>query len=181
MDKKKRRLVIRTILLSVFVTLIGYVLYTNLTNSNNGVVQTGDQAPDFQLETLEGEIVKLSDYKGQGVFLNFWATYCPPCKEEMPYMQNQFEEFKYKGVTILAVDVGEPKVTVDKFAKRYGLTFPILLDQNQEVLDSYGVGPIPVTFLIDEEGKVVDRVTASLSEETIKKYMHSIMPEKYKD
>ncbi|MGM0867513.1 MAG: thiol-disulfide oxidoreductase ResA [Bacillota bacterium] len=181
MDKKKRRLVIRIILLSIFTTLIGYLLYTNITNSNSGVIHAGDQAPDFQLETLEGETVKLSDFKGQGVLLNFWATYCPPCKEEMPYMQNQYEEFKDKGVTILAIDVGEPKVTVDKFAKRYGLTFPILLDQNQEVLDSYGVGPIPVTFLIDEDGKVIERVTASLSEETIKNYMNSIMPEKYKE
>jgi peroxiredoxin len=181
MDKKKRRLVIRISLLSIFTTLIGYVLYTNLTNSNSGVIQAGDQAPNFQLETLEGETVKLSDFKGQGVFLNFWATYCPPCKEEMPYMQNQYEEFKDKGVTILAIDVGEPKVTVEKFAKRYGLTFPILLDQNQEVLNSYGVGPIPVTFLIDEDGKVVERVTASLSEEAIKNYMISIMPEKYKE
>ncbi|WP_201715578.1 thiol-disulfide oxidoreductase ResA [Rossellomorea arthrocnemi] len=181
MDKKKRRLVIRISLLSIFTFLIGYVLYTNITNSNSGMIQAGDQAPDFQLETLKGETVKLSDFKGQGIFLNFWATYCPPCKEEMPYMQNQYEEFKDKGVTILAIDVGEPKVTVDKFAKRYGLTFPILLDQNQEVLDSYGVGPIPVTFLIDEDGKVVERVTASLSEEIIKNYMNSIMPEKYQE
>ncbi|PGT79576.1 thiol-disulfide oxidoreductase ResA [Bacillus sp. AFS040349] len=174
--QKKRRLIVRAGILIGFVAVIAYILYTNFFNNDNGLITEGDIAPDFQLQTLDGETVRLSDYKGQGVFLNFWATYCPPCKEEMPYMQNQYEEFKDKGVTILAIDVGEPKLTVEKFVKRHGLTFPILLDQNEDVLDSYGVGPIPVTFLIDKDGKVVDRITAGLTEEDIKKYLTRIMP-----
>jgi peroxiredoxin len=173
---KKRRLIVRAGILIGFVAMIIYVLYSSIFNNDNGMVSRGDQAPDFQLQTLDGKTVRLSDYRGQGVFLNFWATYCPPCKKEMPYMQNQYEKFKDKGVTILAVDVGEPKLTVEKFVKRYGLTFPILLDEKEEVIDLYGVGAIPVTFLIDKNGKVVDRITASLTEEDIKEYMTQIMP-----
>jgi peroxiredoxin len=173
---KRKRMIARTLVLTSFVLLIGYVIYTNVFNNENGVIAAGDKAPDFQLKTLEGETVKLSDYRGQGVFLNFWATYCPPCKEEMPHMESQYHEFKDKGVTILAIDVGEPPLTVERFVKRYGLSFPILLDEREEVLNLYGVGPIPVTFLIDKDGKVVDRITAGLSEEDIKKYMTKIMP-----
>lgn len=177
---KKTRLIVRTSILIAFVGIVLYVLYTNFLNTNDGIINAGDQAPDFQLKTLEGETVNLSDYRGQGVFLNFWATYCPPCKEEMPYMQSQYEVFKDKGVTILAVDVGEPKLTVEKFVKRYELTFPILLDYRQEVVNAYGVGAIPVSFLIDENGKVVDRITAGLTESQIYKYMEKITPESEK-
>lgn len=166
----------RVSILVIFVGLVGYMLYTNVINNDKGKISTGDIAPDFQLKTLDGKTIKLSDYKGQGVFLNFWATYCPPCKKEMPYIENQYQKFKNKGVTVLAVDVGEPKLTVDKFVQRYDLSFPILLDSREEVLDPYGIGPIPVTFLIDKNGKVVDRITAGLSEETIKQYMQKIKP-----
>lgn len=175
---KKSRLIVRTSILIGFIALVLYVLYTNFFNVDDGIVSKGDQAPDFQLKTLEGETVNLSDYRGQGVFLNFWATYCPPCKEEMPYMQSQYELFKDKGVTILAVDVGEPKLTVEKFVKRYGLTFPVLLDERQEVLNLYGVGAIPVSFLVDENGKVVDRITAGLTESQIHNYMKQILPDR---
>lgn len=173
---KKKRLFLRVSILVIFIGLVGYVLYSNVFNNDKGNISAGDLAPDFQLKTLDGKIVKLSDYRGQGVFLNFWATYCPPCKKEMPYIESQYQKFNSQGVTVLAVDVGEPKLTVDKFVQRYRLTFPILLDSREEVLDPYGIGPIPVTFLIDKNGKVVERITAGLSEEAIRKYMLKIKP-----
>ncbi len=171
--------IIKTSILIGLAAIIAYALYNNfldIKNSGN-VVASGDQAPDFQLTTLEGETVKLSDYKGQGVFLNFWASYCPPCKEEMPYMQSHYEVFKDKGVVILAINIGEPKHVVESFVSENGFTFPILLDPNQEVVNSYGVVAIPVSFLIDENGKVVDRITASLTESQIAEYMKLILPE----
>ncbi|SDJ13130.1 AhpC/TSA family protein [Alteribacillus bidgolensis] len=84
----------------------------------------GDIEPNFQLETLEGETVELNDYRGQSVFLNFWGTYYPPCEEEMPYMENQYQEYKDKGVEILAVNVGESELAVERFVDRHPLSFP---------------------------------------------------------
>ncbi len=179
MNKKKRRLLFRISILSLFLIAIGFMLYQNFTEDRE-LITAGDKAPDFVLETLSGEKVQLSDYRGQGVFLNFWATYCPPCKKEMPFMENQYQYFKDKGVQVLAVDVGEPKVTVKSFVNEYGLSFPVPMDQDKDVLNAYGVGPIPVTFLINKDGVVEDRITAGLTEEDIRKYMKQIQPEKYK-
>ncbi|RLQ92798.1 thiol-disulfide oxidoreductase ResA [Planomicrobium sp. Y74] len=175
----KKRSILKTSFLVGIAALIIYVLYTNLSDikKSGAALSIGDDAPDFQLINLEGETVKLSDYRGQGVFLNFWATYCPPCKKEMPFMQNQYELFKEKGVTILTVDIAEPHPVVEKFAVKYGLTFPILLDLNQETMDLYDVAAIPVSFLIDENGKVVDRISSSLTESQIADYMEQIMPD----
>lgn len=175
MKKKKNRLVIRSVILLVLVAAVGYTIYSSIF-SDRGVVNKGDQAPDFQVTTLDGETMRLSDYKGQGVFLNFWATYCPPCKEEMPYMENQYHLFKEKGVEILAINVGEPALTAEKFVDRYGLTFPIPLDEREEIYKAYGVGPIPTTFLIDKDGNVIDRVTKGLTEQEIAEMMARIQP-----
>ncbi len=95
---------------------------------------------------MEGEQVELADYEGQGVFLNFWGTFCPPCEDEMPYMENQYEVYEDQGVEILAVNVGESDLVVDRFVSRHALTFPILLDEDQAVLDHYGVGPLLLLF-----------------------------------
>lgn len=165
----------RASILIIIVVAIGYTIYSSIFNESK-VVKAGDIAPDFQLQTLDGEPVQLSDYKGKGVFLNFWATYCPPCKDEMPYMDNQYKAFKDQGVEILAVNVGEPSLTAEKFVKRYDLSFPVLMDGREEVYRAYGVKPIPATFLIDKDGKVIDRVTKGLSEEEIKEMMERIVP-----
>ncbi len=178
MCDKGRSIRKQSILVGVAIVII-YVLFTNLSDiqKNEEVLSIGDEAPDFQLTTLEGKTVNLRDYRRKGVFLNFWATYCPPCKKEMPFIQNQYELFKEKGIIILAVDVAEPQPVVEKFALKYGLTFPILLDLNQETMDLYDVAAIPVSFLIDENGKVVDRITAGLTESQIADYMKQLMPE----
>lgn len=175
MDKKKKRLMMRTVILLVLIVAVGYTLITNVFNDHK-VIKAGDQAPNFQLTTLDGETVLLSDYRGKGVFLNFWATYCPPCKTEMPFMENQYEKFKEKGVEILAVNVGEPALTAETFVDRYELSFPVPLDEREEVYKAYGVKPIPATFLIDKNGKVIDRVTKGLTEQEIAEMMARIQP-----
>ncbi|UOR12035.1 thiol-disulfide oxidoreductase ResA [Halobacillus amylolyticus] len=175
MKNRKKRFIMRVSILSVFALIIGFVLYQNFTKGS-GVVNAGDMAPDFNLETLSGETIQLSDYRGQGVFLNVWATYCKPCEKEMPYIESQYQYFKDKGVKVLAVDVGESEVTVRSFVERKGMTFPVLMDHGEQLLDIYGIGPIPVTFLIDENGKVVDRITAGMTEKEIHDYMKRIQP-----
>ncbi|SDJ24871.1 thiol-disulfide oxidoreductase ResA [Alteribacillus bidgolensis] len=175
MNKKRRRLYIRSSILGVLAVLIGYVLYSNFTGEDT-LVKEGETAPNFELRTLEGGTVELEDYRGQGVFLNFWGTYCPPCEEEFPYIENQYMEYQEKGVEVLAVNVGESDLAVERFVDRHNLSFPILMDEQKAVLDRYGVGPLPSTFLINEEGEIIDILTGGMTEEDIQEYMERIKP-----
>lgn len=112
----------------------------------------GDIAPDFQLQTLDGEQVKLSDYRGSRVMLNFWATWCPPCRAEMPDMERFHQD---KEVVVLAVNLTDTESTIKQvkdFVNEYSLTFPILLDEVIEVANTYAVQPIPTSFMIDSNG-----------------------------
>jgi len=172
---KRKRLLIRTFILLILFGAVGYTLYSNFTKDRE-VISRGSTAPNFSLETLDGEKVKLSDLQGKGVFLNFWGTWCKPCEKEMPFMENQYKLFKDKGVEVLAVNIAEGNVAVSSFVKKHNLTFPILMDRGSVVTDLYNIGPIPTTILIDKEGKVVKSITGTMTEYDIKNYMESIAP-----
>ncbi|MEH7176727.1 thiol-disulfide oxidoreductase ResA [Neobacillus vireti] len=173
---KKRRLVMRTTILVILAAAVTYTLYANLTKDNRMKVEVGKQAPDFALVDMNGEKHKLSDYKGQGVFLNFWGTWCKPCEAEMPYINNQYNHFKDSGVQVLAVNVSESELAVNHFAERKKLDFPIVIDTDGQVQTAYGINPLPATFLIDKDGKVVKYHTGTMTERTVKEYMEKIKP-----
>jgi thiol-disulfide isomerase/thioredoxin len=123
----------------------------------------GQPLIDIQGATLDGQPVKLSDFKGQPIMLNFWATWCPPCRFEMPWMEQAYQRHKDEGLVIVAVDAGERVVpeavtaTVQSFATATGLTFPILLAEDPYTPQAqYYVSSLPSSFLIDREGKIVD-------------------------
>jgi len=122
-------------------------------------VELGARAPDFTLTNLQGEQVKLSQFRGQVVLVNFWATWCPPCREEMPSMESLHRRFKDQGLVLLALNVDEDGApAVNDFLKGKDYTFPILLDTGAEVQDLYRVFRFPETFVIDRNGNIVDRV-----------------------
>ncbi|MGG1675093.1 thiol-disulfide oxidoreductase ResA [Neobacillus sp. NRS-1170] len=173
---KKRRLVIRTVILLVLGAAVIYTLYANFTKDNKLKVAVGETAPDFVLTDMQGNKHRLSDYRGQGVFLNFWGTWCPPCKKEMPYINNQYQQFKDKGVQVLSVDIQESELAVNQFAEHYKLDFPIMIDTDKEVMTAYGIDPLPATFLIDKNGKVVKYNTGEMSENTVREFMEQIKP-----
>lgn len=115
-------------------------------------LEVGNLAPDFKLPTLDGETIQLSELRGERVMVNFWATWCPPCRAEMPDMQKFHEN---KDINILAVNLTETEgdlMNVQNFIQEYGLTFPILKDENTEVANTYQIQPIPSTFMIDSNG-----------------------------
>jgi len=117
-------------------------------------LDVGNLAPDFQLTTLNGEETSLSDYRGSKVMLNFWATWCPPCRAEMPDMEKFYQD---TDIEILAVNLTETENHVNqvqKFADEYELTFPILLDEVIEVATLYAIQPVPTSFMIDSEGVI---------------------------
>jgi cytochrome c biogenesis protein CcmG/thiol:disulfide interchange protein DsbE len=119
----------------------------------------GHDAPDFVLTDLQGHTVKLSDLRGKAVVLNFWATWCPPCKEEIPWLVDLQKRYGSQGLQIVGInmDDGDPKDVV-KFASENSINYPVLFGQDK-VSDLYGgIDYLPTTFYIDRNGVVLDRV-----------------------
>lgn len=172
---KDKRLILRVIVLGVIFVALGSAFYTAYQNDDSPV-QIGEVAPDFTLANLAGEQVRLSDYKGKGVFINFWATWCDPCKREMPHMEAQYQVMKEEGIEILAVNITESNVAVNSFKKRLGLSFPILLDRNRSVSNRYGIIPIPSSFFVNKNGIVVSKVEGEMSEQQIEQQLKLIQP-----
>jgi peroxiredoxin len=114
--------------------------------------QKGFAAPDFELETLSGRTIALSELRGQVVLINFWATWCPPCRAEMPAIQQVYEQYRDQGFEVLAVNLQEQDAQMSAFVEERGLTFPILPDRDGSVSLVYRVTSIPTTFFVDRSG-----------------------------
>ncbi|MGE6489881.1 thiol-disulfide oxidoreductase ResA [Paenisporosarcina sp. NPDC076898] len=173
---KQKRFLIRTLILTVLAVAIIYTIYNNATKDKVEVLGVGDEAPDFTLVDLNGEEHRLSDYKGQGVFLNFWGTWCKPCAKEMPAMDRQYEVFKDQGVQILAVNIAQSNFEVERFADQYGLDFPIVIDKTKSVMEAYNIDPLPTTLLINPEGEIEKIVRGEMTEQDIALFMEQISP-----
>ena len=119
--------------------------------------RVGALAPDFTLPTPYGETVKLNELRGQPVLVNFWATWCPPCRRQMPYLQAAFEE-KGQEVKFIAINVGEGSGTVRQYIDYTGIGFTVALDRNRAVASAYNIRIYPTTFLVDEKG-VIKHIT----------------------
>ena len=123
-------------------------------------LENNQLAPDFELQSLSGEKIRLSDYRGKKVFLNFWASWCGPCKVEMPYMENYYKKHKdLENVEMIAVNMTKSELNTKKvqaFVDAHALTFPVLLDSNGDIERLYKVIGLPTTYLIDEDGIIVD-------------------------
>jgi peroxiredoxin len=118
---------------------------------------------DFSAPLVEGKAIKLSDLRGKVVFLNFWATWCGPCREEMPSMEALQRRFKDQGLEILGVNCQESPREVSSFMADQNLSFETALDQSGEIGGTYGVSAIPTTFIIDRKGRIIFRVVGSLN------------------
>jgi thiol-disulfide isomerase/thioredoxin len=131
-------------------------------------------APDFKLKDLSGKEVSLSDFKGKRVFVNFWATWCPPCKAEMPELEKLYQETKTSDLVIIAVDLGEDKATVQKFIEKNKYNFQVLLDTNNEAASLYGIRSIPTSYFIDKDGYIVNGKIGAMNLEEMRSYVNSI-------
>lgn len=154
---------------------------SNQSNSNNAttpirinpnVLKT--KAIDFKLKDLEGKELSLSDLKGKKVFLNFWATWCPPCKAEMPEIEELYQETKDSDLVIVAIEIGEPLDTVKSFIDSNKYNFKVLLDLNQNVASQYGITSIPTSYFIDVDGNIISKSLGAMDIDQMRAYIKTL-------
>jgi len=163
-----RNLGIGLVLLAlVFSGVVGMYLadYLNTTDSGQAApIEIGQTAPDFELYDKAGKGYSLSSLRGKVVLVNFWATWCPPCRAEMPSMEELYKNNIGGGkLELLAINVeSEGPGIIDEFSKEYPHSFPVVFDLNAEVQNKYGVFKFPETFIIDKKGIIVERVIGAI-------------------
>ncbi|MDR1374449.1 MAG: TlpA family protein disulfide reductase [Treponema sp.] len=129
------------------------------------VLRRPPAAPDFSLPLIDGTNIRLTELKGKVVFLNFWATWCGPCRAEMPSMEVLYRRYRDQGLEILAINVQEDRETAAAFMDRFRLSFPAALD-NGGVSRRYGIAAFPTTYIIDREGLIISRIVGSIDWDT---------------
>ena len=135
----------------------------------------GSEAPDFSLIDLSGQKVSLKDLRGKRILINFWATWCYPCREEMDDLQAIHERYKDNGVVVLGINVREKGGVVKEFVDRFNITYPILLDEEGKVSDIYNVFGIPSSLFIDKDGVIKDIIMGQMNEEMIAEKVDKLM------
>ncbi|MGA2614032.1 MAG: TlpA disulfide reductase family protein [Spirochaetia bacterium] len=129
-----------------------------LKKSGFAVAEKPISPEDFSLASLDGTRQSLASFKGKIVLLSFWATWCGPCKEELPSVQALYKKLSDKGFVVVAVDIGEEKTKVAQFVKEHNLTFPVLLDGDVAVGSAFGASSIPTNYLLDRSGRIFARI-----------------------
>jgi peroxiredoxin len=155
-----------TILFTIVASVILIIILRyekDSTRKSVGPIQLGLAAPDFTFPALDGQMVSLSDHRGKVVLVNIWATWCPPCRQEMPSMQKLYEKFRSDKFEILAVSIDSAgREAVVPFMREMNLTFPALLDPNENIKRLYGITGIPESFIIDKKGIVVEKIVGPI-------------------
>lgn len=159
---------------AVTATLVFNPLETTQTTEGTQVtigLQIGQQAPNFSLQTLDGETVALQDFRGQIVLLNFWATWCPPCRVEMPDLQSAYAAAENEGFVVLAINLQETAPQAQTFVDEFGLTFPILLDPDAMVTRLFNVTGFPTSYILDRDGIIRERMAGALTRSQIEAWI----------
>lgn len=140
-------------------------------------VEVDYPAPELTLTTLSGEPVSLSDYLGQVILVNLWATWCPPCREEMPALQDFYNQYNADGFVLIAIDQGETSEQVIPFVDEFNLTFPVWLDTGSQAGRIFKTMSLPSSYVIDRSGQVRLMWIGAISESTLEKFVPRIIKE----
>jgi len=181
---QNRKLFFPLLFLGLGLALIAGAVYFILQNSSPPTdlsavpVKVNFPAPKLTLTTIQGDSFSLADFRGQVVLVNLWATWCPPCKEEMPALESFYRKHKDGGFTIIAINDGDPTPDVIQFVKDYGLTFPVWLDPTYIATDqAFKTMNLPSSFVINREGTIVLRWVGGINRKTLEKYVAPIIDE----
>jgi cytochrome c biogenesis protein CcmG/thiol:disulfide interchange protein DsbE len=164
--RKNTRLVL-TILFVCIACVVLIVLLRKDRDSTSRItkpIQPGLEVPNFAFPDIYGKQISLSDHKGKVVLVNVWATWCPPCRQEMPSMQRLYEKFKGENFEILAVSIdSEGREAVAPFMQEMHLTFPALLDPGETIIPLYGITGVPESFIVDKDGILVEKIVGPMN------------------
>ena len=181
----KKKYLVFSGLIVIFLVVFGVLIldsgnkekFKNEIKNDNSVkegIYKGEIPPDFKLKDLQGREVSLKSYRGKVVLLNFWATWCPSCRKEIPSMVKLYESYKNKGLEIIGINLDKlDKSGIEKFSLEYNINFPILLDPTGKTAALYGITALPATFILDRNGKIQEKVAGGKdwsSEENLKKF-----------
>lgn len=134
-------------------------------------------APDVRLTDLQGQPVAFTDYKGQVIFYNAWATWCPPCKEEIPTLEAYYQIHRQDGFVVIAIEDGEPVAEVAAYVKEFGLTFPVWPDLKWVATEAFGINALPTSYVIDRSGVVRQMWRGAVTREALEQYVTPLLQE----
>ncbi len=187
MSKKNRRKVQSSnwvVLIAGGLVLIGFaVLLMALPKGKSGAVSSYSvipasvsyPAPELSLATMNGRTESLADYRQDVVLVNNWATWCPPCKAEMPTLAAYYQEHRAEGFTVIAIEAGDSADVVSPFVQSYGLTFPVWLDPQGASLRAFGNGNLPNSYVIDRSGTIRYAWTGEINQPMLEKYITPLL------
>lgn len=153
---EKSRVSLNVLIRIVFIALMVLLVSSSCTKEKKQAIE-GDEAPDFTLSDINGSDVRMSDLRGKVVLIEFWATWCPPCRESIPAMNEIYKRYNEKGLVILGISVDKGQNVAEDlraFVREYSILYPVLID-SKNINNLYGVYSIPTTFLIDKDRKVI--------------------------
>lgn len=154
--RRRQHKIYAVLLIAVGILVIASIIFYSVSSSTQslGPTRVGQRLGDFRLTDINGKTVNLSDFLGQVVLINAWATWCPPCKAEMPYLNAFYQAHQTDGFVILAINAGDPVGVTAAFANEKNLAFPVLLDPDKTLLSSLGINGLPTSILLDRKGVV---------------------------
>ena len=159
------KIIVFIIILSL-ISLMAYAIFGNRANVKTSPL-VGTKAPNFTLKTFDGQDISLSDLQGKTVLLNFWASWCMPCRQEAGALERSWQKYKDKDVVFVGVNVWDENSNALNYMSKFGGSYPHGLDPDEEIQIDYGVGGVPETYFIDSSGTVRDKFTGPLTEQII--------------
>jgi peroxiredoxin len=153
----------------------GVAMWGGVRSQSRGRPIAGQVAPNFELDLLDGSALTLSDLRGQVVVVNFWATWCPPCEEELPDLQMIWEEYRADGSVVIGVAFQEEAAAVQEIAAQFGVTYPLGLDVGERISEVYGITAVPETFVVDQEGRVAYVHIGSVTAERLRAELDALL------
>lgn len=146
---------VQYVVLFLVVLIGGYAIGQSLL-AKSPVLKAGGTPPEFKLLALDGSVHDSSEYAGKPLIINFWGTFCPPCRDEMPALQSVYDKWKDRGVQLIGINLSEDKLSVESYIRQVGVDFPILLDQSRQTEKRFGLKQYPTTFFVYPNGKIED-------------------------